>query len=75
MQLPRSEKYDVPVQGRLAGGVRGITLNDGDEVVFAAQQNGEGEIIVVTTLGGFKRVISSLFDTRSTRCVLRFRPL
>ncbi len=59
-----AEKDDVPVQGRLAGGVRGITLNDGDEVVFAAQQNGEGEIIVVTTLGGFKRVISSLFDPR-----------
>lgn len=57
-----AEKDDVPVQGRVAGGVRGIGLNTGDEVVFATQQNGEGEIIVVTTLGGVKRVISSLFD-------------
>ncbi len=38
-------------------------LNSGDEVVFATQQNGEGEIIIATTLGGFKRVISSLFET------------
>lgn len=57
-----ADKDDVPVQGRLAGGVKGISLNDGDEVLFATQQNGEGEIIVVTTLGGFKRVISSLID-------------
>lgn len=55
-------KDDVPVQGRGAGGVKGIALNAGDEVVFATQQNGEGEIIVVTTLGGFKRVIASLID-------------
>ena len=35
-------KEDVPVQGRVAGGVKGIGLNTGDEVVFATQQNGEG---------------------------------
>ncbi len=57
-----ADKDDVPTQGRVAGGVRGISLNEGDEVIFATQQNGEGEIIVATTLGGFKRVISSLFD-------------
>ncbi len=56
-------KDDVPVQGRVAGGVKGVGLNTDDEVMFATQQNGEGEIIVVTTLGGFKRVISSLFET------------
>ncbi|MDE6585463.1 MAG: hypothetical protein K2K80_02125, partial [Clostridia bacterium] len=56
-------KDDVPVQGRVAGGVKGISLNAGDEVIFATQQNGEGEIVVVTSLGGFKRVISSLFET------------
>ena len=56
-------KDDVPVQGKSAGGVKGAGLNTGDEVIFATQQNGEGEIIVVTTLGGVKRVISSLFET------------
>ena len=56
-------KDDVPVQGRIAGGVKGITLSGNDELVFATQQNGEGEIIIVTTIGGFKRVIASLFES------------
>jgi DNA gyrase/topoisomerase IV subunit A len=55
-------KDDVPVQGRIAGGVRGMMLNDGDKVLFATQINGEGEIIIVTQAGLFKRVISSLID-------------
>lgn len=57
-----ASKDDIPQQGRVAGGVRGIALNDDDEVIFATQHQSEGEIIIVTTLGGFKRVISSLFD-------------
>ena len=55
-------KDDVPVQGRIATGVKGITLSGDDELVLATQQNGEGEIIVATSLGGFKRVIASLFE-------------
>ena len=57
-----ASKDDVPLQGRIAGGVKGITVNDKDEVIFATQHSSEGEIIIATTLGGFKRVISSLFD-------------
>ena len=57
-----ASKDDVPSQGRVAGGVRGISLSEGDEVIFATQHRSEGEIIVATSLGGFKRVISSLFD-------------
>lgn len=57
-----ADKDDVPVQGKVAGGVKGVTLTGDDELVFATQQNSEGEIIIVTSLGGFKRVISSLFD-------------
>jgi DNA gyrase subunit A len=53
---------DVPCQGRVAGGVRGMMLSDNDEVIFATQINGEGEIIIVTDSGLFKRVISSLID-------------
>lgn len=56
-----ANKDDVPAQGRVAGGVKGISLNQDDEVIFATQQNSEGEIIVTTGLGGFKRVISSTF--------------
>jgi DNA gyrase subunit A len=61
-------KDDVPVQGRVAGGVKGINLSAGDRVVFATQHTGEGEVIVATTLGGFKRVISSTIDPIGRGC-------
>ena len=57
-----ADKDDVPQQGRVTGGVRGILLNDGDEVVFATQFYGEGEIIIVSDSGAAKRVIASLFQ-------------
>ena len=52
-------KDDIPVQGRIATGVRGIQLRETDEVVLMTQINGEGEIIIATDEGKFKRVISS----------------
>ncbi|MBQ7770792.1 MAG: hypothetical protein IJ373_06360, partial [Clostridia bacterium] len=55
-------KDDIPAQGRIATGVRGIQLHDGDEVVFMSQINGEGEIIIATDEGKFKRVISSQIE-------------
>ncbi len=63
-----ASKDDVPVQGRIAGGVKGISLGEGDEVIFATQHTGEGEIIIVTTLGGFKRVVSSTIDPIGRAC-------
>jgi len=57
-----ADKDDIPRQGRVTGGVRGILLNDGDEVVFATQMYGEGEIIIVSDSGAAKRVIASLFQ-------------
>ena len=61
-------KDNLPVQGRVAGGVRGIALGAGDECIFASQINGEGEIVVVTAANGFKRVISSLIDPIGRAC-------
>ena len=55
-------KDDIPTQGRVATGVRGIMLRDEDEVVFMKQINGEGEIVIATDEGKFKRVISSQID-------------
>lgn len=63
-----ANKDDVPVQGRVAGGVKGIALSSGDEVIFATQHIGEGEIIIATTLGGFKRVVSSTIDPIGRAC-------
>lgn len=57
-----AKKDDVPTQGRIAAGVRGIMLREGDSVLFMSQINGEGEIIVVTTEGKFKKVISSQIE-------------
>ena len=56
---------DIPCQGRLATGVKGMLVDAEDSVAFATQINGEGEIIIVTDKGLFKRVISSLIDPLS----------
>ncbi len=49
----------VPEQGRIAGGVKGIELSDGDEVVCGTLVDDDfnGEIFVATSFGTFKRVI------------------
>ena len=56
---------DVPLQGRKAGGVRGIKLNDGDYVIYGGQIEEEGEVIVATSGGNIKRVIAALLDIAS----------
>jgi len=57
-----AKKDDIPTQGRVATGVRGIQLREGDKVILMSQINGEGEIIVATSEGKFKKVISSQID-------------
>lgn len=53
---------EVPEQGRVSGGVKGMMLNDGDEVVFAGQISPEGEIVVVTDKAYMKRVLACDID-------------
>ncbi len=55
-------KAELPLQGRIASGVIGMQLDRGDMVVYAGQVTDEGEIVVVTTEGYFKRVL--LADVR-----------
>lgn len=68
-----SETEDIPLQGRKAGGVIGISLSDGANVVFAGQCEGEealegqgvdclGELVLVTDRGYGKRIIISYID-------------
>lgn len=52
-------KDDIPTQGRVATGVRGIALRENDEVVYAHQINEDGEIVIATDESKFKRVIVS----------------
>ena len=49
---------DIPLQGRKAGGVKGIKLNDSDSIVNITQISDEGEVIVVTDKGFSKRVFA-----------------
>ena len=58
-----ARKDDIPSQGRISLGVKGINLNAGDEVVFASQIDGEGEIVVAISGGRFKRVIAAQIDS------------
>lgn len=54
-----AEKTDVPTQGRMSGGVKGINLNKGDSIKFVSQVDEEGEFVLVTDTGYYKRVVVS----------------
>ncbi|MEG2015093.1 MAG: DNA gyrase C-terminal beta-propeller domain-containing protein, partial [Clostridia bacterium] len=49
---------EVPVQGRVAGGVKGMALDEGDFVVSAHQISNEGEVVVVTDKCYLKRILT-----------------
>ncbi len=57
-----AKKEDIPLQGRVAGGVKGMNLKEDDSVIFASQIDGEGEIVVAISGGRFKRVIAAQID-------------
>lgn len=54
------DKSDVPTQGRISGGVKGINLDDGDSVVFASQLD-FSHVIVVTDNGYIKKISTKEF--------------
>lgn len=55
-------KQELPVTGRVTGGVKAIALDEGDEVIFACQINDEGEIITVTEKGYAKRSLALEYE-------------
>ncbi len=57
-----AKKDDIPTQGRIATGVRGIMLQDGDSVLLMQQINDEGEVIIATSEGKFKKVLVSYLE-------------
>lgn len=57
-----ADMSDIPVQGRISGGVKGINLSDGDECIFTRQVEDGGEIVLVTDKGYAKRVITADLD-------------
>ena len=49
------ENKDIPVQGRIAGGVKGINLDEGDSVIFASQVS-FSYVTVITNNGYAKKL-------------------
>ncbi|MCI9032435.1 MAG: DNA topoisomerase 4 subunit A [Clostridia bacterium] len=60
-----ADMSDIPLQGRVAGGVKGIQLADGDKCVFIGQVNGDGEIALLTNRSFTKRVLVAQLDIMS----------
>ena len=52
----RFDKNDIPVQGRVSSGVKGINIADDDKIIFAGQLGKIGAITVVTDAGFAKKV-------------------
>ncbi len=50
------EKSDIPVQGRVSGGVRGMNLDQGDKIIYATQVDKAGFLTILTDKGDGKRV-------------------
>lgn len=56
-----AEKKDIPLQGRISGGVKGMNLSDGDYVVFAGQvKAGDYAVSVTDTAYAKKFNVSEL---------------
>lgn len=53
----RASSDDVPVQGRISMGVKGMIVADDDEVIFAGMADKSGETFVISDKGVAKRVI------------------
>ena len=51
-----ADKSDIPAQGRVSGGVKGINLSDTDSVVFVSQITPEDSFIAISNTAFAKRV-------------------
>ncbi len=52
-------KDDIPAQGRVAGGVKGVNLSKGDSIVFVGQVDEEGEFVIISDGGFYKKVLTT----------------
>lgn len=60
--LIRFSQEDVPVMGRVTGGVRGIKLNPKDHLRWAGGIGDDGDLILASERGFMKRVPGSMVD-------------
>ena len=57
-----ADMSDIPTQGRIAAGVKGIQLTDNDVCILIKQITQDGEIALLTNRGYGKRVIAADID-------------
>lgn len=57
-----ADMSDIPLQGRIAGGVKGIQLSSGDECLYINQITQEGEVAIITETAFGKRVLACNLD-------------
>ena len=57
-----AEKTDIPEQGRVSGGVKGVNLSDGDFVVSANQVVKGQNIVLISNTAYAKQINTSEFD-------------
>lgn len=57
-----AEKSDIPVQGRISGGVKGVALGDGDEVVSANQVTAGQNVCLISNTAYAKQINTSEID-------------
>ncbi|MBE5730966.1 MAG: DNA topoisomerase 4 subunit A [Clostridiales bacterium] len=70
----RCDGDEVPGQGRISAGVKGVKLSVGDEVIAAGQNDGEGHIALITENGYAKRMKISDIDiigrySKGVKCI------
>jgi DNA gyrase subunit A len=54
----------VPQMGRATGGVKGIQLDDGDEILFGGQLGEKDQIVLISDRGSAKRLPAFDFETQ-----------
>jgi len=65
----RFDVSEIPLQGRVAGGVRCINLADGEYVVFAGQvEKDTGEVLMATNKGFLKRLPVTEITKHARNC-------
>ena len=55
----------LPTQGRIAGGVKGMALEVGDEVIFCAQPGSSDQLLLFSERGFAKRVLFMDFEPQA----------
>ena len=63
-----ASKSDIPVQGRISGGVKGVMLADGDEVVSANQVSAGQSICLISNKAFAKQI-----NTSEIEIIARYR--